>query len=265
MSEKFLYMLLLLILIIIISQTFSIILSLPILREGLEQCLPSCDSVTYDSVTNTIPPCSKMNIQLLSQADATKFGIPIIQKFKESMDTYINTTYNFNTLFLPLKNDNITIPSGLSNVPNINQIIINSFFGDISGIHYKTNQDILDNMCLDSKTNDIIKNFKYSLDINSPNPTIKQNVITTIEKYKTDSRSTVPGYASIYTKFLNDMLKMCVSFDNRCPGHYTESNLKTLIEDEIKTPKYYGSTSSFHKVSEYVYQGINGTLGTTTQ
>ena len=265
MSEKFLYMLVLLLLIIVISQTFSMILSLPILREGLEQCLPSCDSVAYDYTTNKIPPCSKMNIQLLQPADAINLGIPIIERFKKSMDDYLNKTYTFNTLIIPLKNNNITIPSGISNIPNIYQIAINSYFGDISGIHYKTNQDILDNMCLESNINDIINKFKYSLDINSPNSTIKQNVINTIEKYKKDSRTTVPGYASIYTDFLNDMMKMCVSFDNRCPGYYTESNLKTLIEDEIKTPKYYGSTSSFHKVSEYIYQGINGTLGTTTQ
>lgn len=263
MSEKFLYLLLLLIIIIFVSQAFYLILSLPIIEGAEETCLPSCDSVTYDTVKNEIPPCSPMKIELLKPADAISLGIPIIQNFKNSMDNYINGTYNFNTLILPLNNTNINLPTGTI---NMSQFMMNAYFGDISGIHFKSNQDILDNMADLSQYDlkKLIDDFRYSADITKPTAITKSNIKTNIENYKTDSRLTVPGYASIYTQFLQDMSGMCIKLDNRCPGHYTEDTLKRMIIDEINTPKYYGQTSSFHKVSEYIYQAINGTLGTTT-
>jgi len=264
MSEKFLYVLLLLLVIIFVSQTFSFILSLSTMREGLDECLPSCNDVSYNYTTSTIPPCSKINILLLKPGDATAQGVPIINTFINSINNYLNNTYKITSLILPLQNPNINIQKGISSIQNTNQIKINKYFTDFSGMNFHSNQDILDNMILDPKFNTIINDFKYSLDQNNPNSTTKQNIMTNIEKYKTESLSPIPGYSSIYTKFLQDMSGMCLSFERKCPGYYTDHNLKTLIENELQTPTYYGSSSSFHKIAEYVFQSINGTLGKTS-
>jgi hypothetical protein len=264
MSQKFMYVLLLLLVIIFISQSFSLILSLFVIREGLDQCLPSCDDISYDYNKNEIPPCTQMNIELLKPTDARKYGIPIIKQFETSMNNYINNNYQYTSLILPLKNKNIIIPTGISSTQNLNQIKINKYFTDFSGIGFKTNQDILDNMALDSEFNTTINEFNYSLDTDSPNSTIKQRVITNITNYKKESLSDTPGYASIYTQFLQDMSKMCLMIEQKCPGYYTENNLKTLISNEKKTPIYYGENSSFHKISEYIFSSINGTLAKTS-
>jgi len=112
MQIKNIYILLMLCMVIIISQTFAVILALPVLREGVvSDCLPSCKDVNYDYDNSSIPPCKALNIQLLTQEDAKKYGLPIITNFTNNINNYINTNYKFDTI-KTIQNNNIKIYTG---------------------------------------------------------------------------------------------------------------------------------------------------------
>jgi hypothetical protein len=267
MGSKNIYIILLLILVIIISQIFAIILSIsriPLI-EGIEtsDCLPDCANVEYDYNTNTIPPCKGINVKVLKKTDATTLGLPIINNFISNINTYLNTQYNFD----------ISINKILNNT-NPSKIEINKYFTDFSGMNYHSNQDILDNMAIDQNFNSNINNFTYanpSIDIINnitnqkmiyPIQNTKNDIINIINTYNSDIANTPQALITIYTNFLQDISGMCISLQNKCTKYYTDQNLLSIVKTELEEPTYNGLSSSFHKVSDYIFKAINGTLGT---
>jgi hypothetical protein len=268
MQIKNIYVILILILVIIISQTFKLILELPLLREGLDTsgCLPDCENVQYDYDTNTIPECKKINVKLLKSSDATTIGLPIINTFISNMNNYINTKYSFD----------ISVNQILNNT-NPSQIEMNKYFTDFSGINYNSNQDILDNIISDPKFTNNLNIFTYptpNIDIinqnqvvdpdkpqeNYPTPDVKISILNIINQYNSDIKDPPKPIITIYTNFLNDISGMCIQLQNKCNKYYTDENLLSMINSELDEPTYSGISSSFHKVSEYIYKSINGTL-----
>lgn len=259
MGVKNSYVILLLILVIIISQIFAMILAIPItpLIEGLDtsKCLPDCSDVKYDYNKNTIPPCKALNVKTLKKMDAITIGLPIINNFIFNINTYLNTQYNFD----------ISINNILNN-KNPSQKIINAYFTDFSGINYHTNQDILDNMANDPNFNTNLTGFTYLSmtpdQIQSqpyPTPEIKANISNIINTYTSDIANPSQTLITIYTNFLQDMSGMCIQTQQKCTKYYSDQNLISLINAELEEPTYSGTSSSFHKISEYVYKIINGT------
>lgn len=269
MQTKNIYVILLLILVIIVSQIFGMILSMSKNIEGLDTdtsgCIPDCADVEYDYNTNTIPPCKSINVKVLKQSDANTLGVPIINTFISNMNTYLNTQYNFDTSI-----------NKILNKTNPSKTTINKYFTDFSGINYHSNQDILDNIANDPSFNSNINDFTYTSPIfypvlnnqqyqnnNQPTPEIKTNIINIINKYKSDIANPPQQMIAIYTNFLQDISGMCISLQNKCQKYYTDQNLLAIIKSELEEPTYSGISSSFHKVSEYIFKASNGTLTST--
>ena len=278
MSEKFLYMLILLLLVIFVSQAFFMIMSMAVLREGntdSSSCLPLCSDISVNfnaaSSDEMIQDCKQLNTGLLTSTDARNYGIPIINTFDASINNYLDQTYSFTTIIKPLYNINIkkqtTLNGNYSEQLNEEQIKINKYFTDFSGILVSTNQDILDNMANDSTFSTTIQNFRYSLEQdNNRTPPNKDEIIKkTIGRneykgYKSERTNPSSTLVSIYNTFLQDISGMCDSINRKCTGYYQEEPLMNLIKDEMKNPTYYGPNSSFHKLSNYIQKSRNGTL-----
>jgi len=276
MTDRFIYILLLLLLVIFVSQSFSVILAIPILREGFE-CLPNCEDISYNELTGEIPKCKGVKIGVLSVKDAKTLCVPKIDTFTSNINTYLDNQYQFNSLIKPLYNTNIKLQtvnfnnssnnenSGSSD--NNQQIAINKYFTDFSGIsNYITNQDILDNMVNDPEFNKIIDEFNYSLDQKSPTTVTKQNIKTMITNYSNDRTTPPVEFSNKYKQILNDISGIINEIDRRCDANnpdYLEENLKQIINNEITTTKYYDTSSSFHIIANYINDAIAEKLTTT--
>lgn len=279
MTDQFIYVMLLLFLVIFVSQSISVILAIPILREGLE-CLPNCEDVSYNKLTSETPKCKALKVGVLNSTDAKKLCVPKVDIFTKNINTYLDNQYQFTSLIKPLYNTNIklqsvninTSTSSSSNensgsLDNTQQITINKYFTDFSGItSYVTNQDILDNMANDTEFNKIIDEFNYSLDQKSPTTTTKQNIKTMITNYSNDRTTPPVEFSNNYKQILNDISAIVIDIDRRCDANnpdYLEENLKQIINNEITTTVYFGTSSSFHKIANYVSDAIAGKLTTT--
>jgi hypothetical protein len=290
MTDKFLFVILLLLLVIIVAEAFAVVLSIPILhlftfqtpiiydnsslqkelliykgvREGLagSTCLPNCSDVTYDYNTNTIPPCKELKSGLLTSADAKSFKDMSLNYYKTAINKYLNSKYNYNSLILPLKNEKINFPA-VANIPSLKnneQIVINSYFTEPSGVLFTTNQDVLDNIINNTNFSKTLPNFKYSLDSSKPSTSLKTTINNTINQYKTDSLNPPEEIKIIINEFIQDISGFTKQIDSRCDNYYTETNLLSLIDSEIKSPSYYGPNSSFHKLSNYIMEALSGKL-----
>jgi hypothetical protein len=265
MQDKYIYSILLLILVIVVSQIFAVILSIPVLKEGLE-CLPRCQDISFNPTKENpnVPPCKKLIAKLLTADDASSGGQLVISKFITNINNYIEQKYKFSTLFLPLYNLKITFPNAgaSAGIQNNEQIKINKFFTDFSGIVHSTNQDILDNMTNDANFGEILDKFKYSQNKTTPSANIKENVKNTLTQYKTDRDKPAPELSSIYKQMMEDMSNYNISLQKRCNDYYTDKNFQTIIDTENNASKYYGNTSSFHRLDSYINDAMNGKLGT---
>lgn len=271
MSSKFLYMLILLLLVIFVSQAFFMIMSMAVLREGntdSSSCVPLCSDISVNfnaaSSDEMIQDCKQLNTGLLTSTDARNYGIPIINTFDASINNYLDQNYSFTTIIKPLQNPIIkkqTTENGYySEQPNEEQIKINKYFTDFSGILVSTKQDVLDNMANDSTFSDTIDNFRYSLEQDNRTPPNKNVIKEKISNYKSERTNPSTTMVSIYNKFLQDISGMCDTINRKCSGYYQEQLLMNLIKDEMKNPTYYGPNSSFHKLSNYIQKSRNGTL-----
>ena len=267
MSAKFLYMLILLLLVIFVSQAFFMIMSMAVLREGntdSSSCLPLCSDISVNfnaaSSDEMVQDCKQLNTGLITSTDARIYGIPIINTFDASINNYLDQTYSFTTIITPLQNSNIQKQNELVRTDNTEQIKINKYFTDFSGILVSTKQDVLDNMANDSTFSDTITNFKYSLNPNQPSDESKKQIKDKISIYKSERTNPSSTLVSIYNTFLQDISGMCDSINRKCTGYYQEEPLMNLIKDEMKNPTYYGPNSSFHKLSNYIQKSRNGTL-----
>ena len=265
MSIQNIYVVFFLILVIIISQIFAIILSINMIREGI--CLPDCGNVNYDYDNTIIPPCKKIVIKLLDKRDAETIETEIINSFITNINNYIVQKYTFFNIIESINNNNNN---------NNNNIItpIRKYFTDFSGIQYHTNQDILDNMVNDpnfeTNLNYVQSNNSSIINMRSLNVNEKQIIITVKESYLIDMSGISTAPANLITltnKFLQDISGKCIEFKNRCDDYYTEQSLIEMINQELAEPtaevteqRYKNYSSSFHKVSNYIYKSKNGTL-----
>jgi hypothetical protein len=277
MTDKFIYIILLLLLVIFVSQSISVILAIPILREGYE-CLPNCEDVSYNELTGEIPKCKGVKIGVLSVKDAKTLCVPKVDTFTTNINKYLDNQYNFTSLIKPLYNTNIKLQSvsfnssssnneNTGSLDNIQQMAINKYFTDFSGITpYVTNQDILDNMANDTEFNKIIDEFNYSLDQKTPTTTTKQNIKTIITNYSNDRTTPPVELSKNYKEILNDISGIINDIDRRCDSNnpdYLEENLKQINNNEITNTKYYGKESSFHIIANYINDAIAEKLTTT--
>jgi len=264
MTDKFLFVILLLILVILVAEAFAVVLSIPILREGLASstCLPNCSDVTYDYNTNTIPPCKELKTGLLTSADAKSFKDGSLNYYKTAINTYLDSKYNYKSLILPLKNSTINFPAieKIASLKNTQQIVINSYFTEPSGVLFITNQDVLDNIIKDTNFSKTLTDFKYSLDSSKPSQSLKTTINNTINQYKTDSLNPPEEIKVIINQLIQDISGFTKYIDSRCDNYYTETNLLSLIDTEAKSPTYYGSSSTFHKLSNYIMDSVSGKL-----
>jgi len=221
-----------------------------------------CKDISFNPTKENpnVPPCKKLIVKLLTADDASSGGQLVISKFITNINNYIEQKYKFSTLFLPLYNLKITFPNG--GIQNNEQIKINTFFTDFSGIVHSTNQDILDNMVKDANFGAILDKFKYSQDKTTPSANIKENIKNTLAQYKSDREKPTPELSSIYKEMISDMFNYNISLQRRCNDYYTDQNFQTIIDTEKDTSKYYGNTSSFHRLDSYISDAINGKLGT---
>jgi len=257
MEDKYIYSILLLVLVIILSQIFAMILSIPILREGLEDgCLPECKDISLNMSDGkaVIPDCKKIIAKQLTPEDATKSGLPIVNTFLTNITNHLNEKYRFTELIFQLKNANTNITQGDGFRKNTEQVAINKYFTDSS-----TNQDVLDNMAEDTKNFEtILREFHYSLDKDNPTQEIKNTIIAQINSYKEERQKSKPNFSDIYNKFIGDMKKLYNELNSRCKDYYSDEVLNSIIND---TPSYYGKNSTFHRLYNYIDDAIHGKLG----
>jgi len=262
MQDKYIYSILLLVLVVILSQIFAIIMMIPMIREGLEsECLPNCKDISLnmsDGKTVVIPKCKKLVAKQLTAEDALKSGEPIVTRFTNEITNHLNQEYQFNKLFSPLYNTTIKISYGNTEIENIPQININKYFTDFSGISVHTNQDILDNMAEDSGFKSTLNAFKYTTNNQNPTTQVKKQIIELLDKYKEDRSKGKPKFFSMYDTFIKDMTKLYEAIQSRCKNYYSDEVLKSIAED---TTVYYGKSSSFHRLSNYIVDAISGKLG----
>jgi hypothetical protein len=239
MSKKFYYILVLLILIIFVSQSISIILSIPFFREGFE-CLPKCEDVSLNPLTGAIPNCKGPDIKFLNITDANSLCVPKINKFISNITTYLNNEYQFNTFVKPLYDINKKLQSfpSIKLITSLNSANnnITKYFTDFSGISsFTTNQDILDNMANDDNFNnniDIFGNFFNTGNNNKKMKNMIGNIKNIIERYKKDRTTPSDEFKNIYKNFLNDISSVISQIENRCDQsnpNYLDDNLKKAI------------------------------------
>jgi len=260
MHAKYIYSILLLLLVIFVSQIFAVILSIPVLIEGLSECLPNCEDISLNLDTSkefALPDCKKVNAKLLTSADASEKGNPQVQSFISKINSHVEQQYQFSKLFLPLKNTN----TGVSGIKNMEQININKTFTDFSGIVHHTHQDILDNMVNDPTFDSTITTFKYSLDKDNPSDEVKTSIKQKLSEYKKEREKDTPAFSSVYMDFIKGLSNMLKSIQDKCKDYYTDQNLQTIVDDHLKYPKYYDNKSSFHLLDSYINDAVLNKLG----
>ena len=96
--------------------------------------------------------------------------------------------------------------------------------------------------------------------IKTLNDESKQTIKNMRSDYARDIRNSDQELKPIYSDFLRDASGVYEKINSRCDDYYTEKNFIDLINAEVIKPSYSGSTSSFHKVSNYIIKSIKGTL-----
>jgi len=245
LSKRRIYVVLLLLLIIFVSISFYFILNI---KEGL--CLPNCDDIQFDEKTGELPNCTSIVMKLLQPKDASKILSITINPFIKSINEQMNNTYNY-TLIYKLYNKNINIGSYV----NEPQIQMNKYFTDFS--NNRTNQDVMDNLVNNLSTIQTNTIFK--------NNTNKDSILNSLNDYKNNRSTTMrPLYEKMITSIKPYGEKILI--DNECSNdtnknYYKDETFRVLINGERENLIVYGENSSFHKISDYLLQGLLGKLG----
>ena len=240
------YVILLLVVILFVSLSFSVILNIPLqlyefqiqngIREGLT-CLPTCDKVAFNNTTASIPECKEYKDKLLKSEDAKLMVNECVNPFITNINNIMKSKYDYNNIYKTLYAKNAFM---------ISQKEINKYFIDAS---FVTIQDIMD------KLYDNIDNIRKNESLKSKD--ISQ-IINQINAYKADREIPSSDIKQKYDDFISSVEKFMESLSARCENYYTDENLNTLIKDVKETKSYYGLSSSFHKIYEYIIERVNG-------
>jgi len=121
-------------------------------------------------------------------------------------------------------------------------------------------------MANDTNFNKTIDEFNYSDKRTTPSTATKQNIKTMIMNYSSDRSAPPVEFSNNYKQILNDISSIVIDIDRRCDANnpdYLEENLKQIVNNEITTTIYFGISSSFHKIANYINNAIAGKLTTT--
>ena len=245
LSKRRIYVVLLLLLIIFVSTSFYFILNI---KEGL--CLPNCDDMKFDEKTGELPKCTSLQYKFLQPKDASKILSITINPFIKSINEHMNTTYNY-TLIYTLYNKNTKI----GDYVNEPQIQMNKYLTDFS--NNRTNQDVMDNLVKNLST--IQTNTILQKNTN------KDSILKSLNDYKNNRPTTMkPLYEKMITSIKPYGEKILI--ENECSNdtnknYYKDETFRILIKEEGENPIVYGENSSFHKISDYLLQGLLGKLG----
>jgi hypothetical protein len=232
------YVILLMLTILFVSLSFSFILNIP-LREGLT-CLPICEKVTFDNTTGSIPECKQYKDQLLKAEDAKTMVTQCVNPFITEINSIMKSKYDYDTvIYKPLY---VKKPYILS------QKELNAYFTDPSCI---TIQDIMDKLY--DNMNKIQKNdAAQGKDITK--------IVNRLIAYKADRDLPSPDIKQKYENFVSCVEKYMESVSARCEKYYVDENMNLLLKEVKETPSYYGISSSFRKLYEYITNAANGEL-----
>jgi len=233
------YVILLLVTILFVSLSFSFILNIPLI-EGLT-CLPTCEKVTFNNTTGSIPECKQYKDQSLKVEDAKTMITQCINPFITDINGIMKSKYDYDSIIyktLYVKNTSFFI----------SQKELNAYFTDPSCI---TIQDIMD------KLYDNINNIKKNDATQGKDIT---KIVNRLNAYKADRELPSPDIKQKYENFISCVEKYMESVSAKCENYYVDENLNLLLKEVKETPSYYGISSSFHKLYEYITNAANGEL-----